>query len=357
MLVLLSKLVGLFLALWLAPIFLSSVGDMEQYVTYSWSGDFLDVITNSTQTIYFLSNVTGGGYLTNALFSAFAAVGVLYPLSKIKSNNIPWEIILICYFPSVLTWTSPVGKEAPVVLGLGLILGWGLSIISAQRSSAVALFSGLFLVTLFKPHYLVPLLIGWTLYLCSSFDHRVISLRQALVLSVLLVIVIVTALLNWTQLDTLFFSLETHFSPDSSTTRQSIWNETGDFIYSIPYGVYLAFIAVTPHELLQQNWRAPLLISFCESVLLIFIFIHLLSRDKWGKGRQMWFVGLVIVLLFWFVHHPFGALNSGSAMRYRSGFLPFLVTLLYGLSFYSRDGGFINKSGFLKVDLSQVIKK
>jgi hypothetical protein len=41
--------------------------------------------------------------------------------------------------------------------------------------------------------------------------------------------------------------------------------------------------------------------------------------------------GLFFIPVFWilFVHYPFGALNPGSAIRYRSGFYGFLVILFY----------------------------
>ncbi|EOX4329181.1 hypothetical protein ACPF35_003484, partial [Vibrio cholerae] len=51
-----------------------------------------------------------------------------------------------------------------------------------------------------------------------------------------------------------------------------------------------------------------------------------------NTGRlNVYFVGIFLTVSLWalFVHYPFGALNPGSAIRYRENFYAFLVILFY----------------------------
>ena len=93
--------------------------------------------------------------------------------------------------------------------------------------------------------------------------------------------------------------------------------------------MFIAFIGPTFNEALNKPIQ---IISFLESMFILIIFTYLILVNVFNKLRFRIYIFIIIInCFFWFlfVHYPFGILNPGSALRYRSGFYPFLILLLF----------------------------
>ena len=70
-------------------------------------------------------------------------------------------LILLLFMPSVAYWPSSLGKEAVVILGLGLAsLGFARTITNAPLTGAALMGAGIVLVTYVRPHVAIVVLVG-----------------------------------------------------------------------------------------------------------------------------------------------------------------------------------------------------
>jgi hypothetical protein len=96
--------------------------------------------------------------------------------------------------------------------------------------------------------------------------------------------------------------------------------------------MFIGFMGPTVSEALSKPTH---LLAFLESFFILSVFSYALlklSMITINTGRiNMFFVSVFLTATLWilFVHYPFGALNPGSAIRYRENFYGFLVVLFY----------------------------
>ena len=77
------------------------------------------------------------------------------------------------------------------------------------------------------------------------------------------------------------------------------------------------------------------LLVLIESIIVLFVFgvslARLFGMTLRTKTLNMFYMGLFLTVTIWllFVNYPVGALNPGSAVRYRANFFGFLSVLFY----------------------------
>jgi len=222
-------------------------------------------------------------------------------------------------------WTTPVGKEAVTVLGLGLLLGCWFDYRRHRPVSALALIAGVYLVFLFKKQYLFPIISGLIVYKSPFARDKDVPIFGMFLIAFFLMLF---CSVYWTELNYLFITFDKYFDPSANSTRASIWRNDGDFLLQMPLGIWLSFMGFTPFELIENN-KLTNYFFFGESIILSLILATLMNPKRWIHKAKSYHSAIVILLFFLIVHYPFGALNAGSAARYRSGFIPFLVFFLY----------------------------
>jgi hypothetical protein len=124
-----------------------------------------------------------------------------------------------------------------------------------------------------------------------------------------------------------------HFSLEAGSTRENtIWVNDFDVFWNAPYGMLISFFGPTINEALSKPTH---LFAFLESLFIVLVFFYgllKLTLISINTGRlNVYYLGVFLTAMLWilFVHYPFGALNPGSAIRYREGFYAFLVILFY----------------------------
>ena len=135
-------------------------------------------------------------------------------------------------------------------------------------------------------------------------------------------------------IDELSFSMYAHFNPSGagSTREISVFENQYDIFFQAHYGMIVAFIGPSFDELVDKPVFIPF---FIEGVALLALLTFLNWREYANvlvKGKiNVLFFTIVFFTLFWFlfVHYPFGVFNPGSATRYRSNFIHFLVIFVF----------------------------
>ncbi|GGN38554.1 hypothetical protein GCM10011350_38620 [Marinomonas arctica] len=111
-----------------------------------------------------------------------------------------------------------------------------------------------------------------------------------------------------------------------------MWVYDFDVFRNAPYGMFIGFFGPTLLEALSKPTH---FLAFIESMIIVGVFLYgslKLILISLNTGRMnVYFFGIFLTVSLWilFVHYPFGALNPGSAIRYRENFYAFLVILFY----------------------------
>lgn len=336
-----TKALGMVGGWYLAPRFLSSVGDHEAYVSGHHALDDMQNLDglNSTAVVGTLSLIFGGGAISDYAFATLGAVGI-WLVARYGAVNISLgKLLLAIALPSTMLWTSITGKEAIVVLALGAVFGSWMHAWVRDRwslTSTLLCAGGVAVTMLFKPHYLLPLFGFWFVL----YGGRWLGIAHGLIRFFLLLCMLLASMIaGWDAI--VWFSEEIirHFSFDANATRVPPWTDALGFVAYAPLGAIIALLGPTPSEVLQ-SLSIHYVIAGIEAAVIVAGFLWL-WRDVLRTIPDTTVIWALIALLVLFagVHYPFGILNPGSAIRYRSGFLPiiFLVLALIPILYHQRQ--------------------
>ena len=326
----------MFLALFVYAKF-TTLGDTQSYISgqaYNYS-DY--VFFNSTNIITLLAHNFAkffGQVGANFPFVLLSFFGIYYAVKRLAlSNRELFFLLALLSLPSFGIWTSIASKEAMSVFFMGIILGFLIDIIKQNPIKNYLLVGfAFYLCAVFKPQYLIGIF-SLLIFLCV---YRIFSLRAVgqLVLLGLFFFCSCTALYIFRhQINELSFMIPAHFSMEAGSTRENtIWVNDFDVFWNAPYGMFIGFMGPTISEALTKPAH---FLAFLESLFILAIFLYALLRLLFisvNIGRfNIFYVSVFLIPALWilFVHYPFGALNPGSAIRYRENFYAFLVILIY----------------------------
>ncbi|WP_369920484.1 hypothetical protein AB8E32_20440 [Marinomonas polaris] len=275
-----------------------------------------------------------GPVLANIPFLVLSIIGVYYPVSRLNlTKNQLISLLTLLSLPSFGVWTSIISKEAVGVFFLGVILGFFIDYIKRKPNKRYFLVVFcVYLCALFKPQYLAAIAALFTfVFISRKFALR--GFGKTVLLILFFVFSFFALYLFRNEINELSFIIPLHFSLDAGSTRENtIWVNDFDVFRNAPYGMFIAFFGPTVSEALSKPTH---LLVFIESAIIIGIFLFALLQLLMvtiNTGRlNVFFVGVFLTASLWilFVHYPFGALNPGSAIRYRENFYAFLVILFY----------------------------
>jgi hypothetical protein len=269
-------------------------------------------------------------------FAVLSFFGVIYPLSKISiTKSQLMGVLLLLSLPSFGVWTSVASKEAVSVFFMGVILAAYFDVFEGNDIKNKALLVvAVYLAVIFKPQYMISIgaIFSFT-YVSRRLQLK--GLGKLFILSLSIFIGSFVLYFFRDMIDDLSRIMPRHFSLDGGSTRENdIWIEKYDVFKNAPYGMYLSFVGPTFKEALSKPthmlaWVESMIIltAFGLWMLKYFLFVARSSR------LNIMFISGFGLVVFWilFVHYPFGALNPGSAIRYREAFYAFLVCLFFYL--------------------------
>lgn len=320
----------------------TQLGDTNHYLSnksiYSH-----DIFTNSTVFMYYWGGVLGP-FLGSILFLLLAFFGVVYAVEKAEfCYKTKIFIIIVLSFPSFGMWSSIVSKEAIMVFASGIILGIYFDIMKNKRPSIFLLTTAIFIFYIFKPHLLAAV----AALLVSGYFYT--FFRQHVLLFLLIVGGAYAALnsiliIYSVEIQQIFQTIPNSFHLENTSTRVNIyWTDQDSFLSSAPIGMFLSLWGPTWSEVIQEKLKS---IYFLESSILTFILLLTLYKIAFNNCREHLLNPVLIISIFSvlflliFANHPFGTLNAGSALRYRSNvylYLVLLITFLYKQSQNARN--------------------
>jgi hypothetical protein len=275
--------------------------------------------------------------LINIAFQSLAFYGIIRLLLAIE---LPLRrvFLVICLLPSFNLWTSVAGKEAVTVFSLGVLCSLFVEYYSNRARLGVIHLIAAFIMGVMKPHYFAGLMF---LFATTWLSKRVLQ-KEALVLITGLSSLIVLVVFSQ-KVDDLSFEVQSHFPYEKArSTRELFWTQPYDVFWKAGEGMYLSFTGPTLDEALRQPLH---MISFIESAMLVGLLCGMLM---WRFARIPIYSFLIgFFTLFWtlFSNYPFGVMNPGSAVRYRSGYLLLVITVfvfvLSRRAFVSWQAGYV----------------
>jgi hypothetical protein len=275
----------------------------------------------------FLSGVAGP-FFAHFIFGLFSVIGFFYYYAR---GGRSWLILLFLLLPSSLVWTSIVGKEALFFGGMGLCLFiWSKFLVERlDWLDWAGLIFGISLCLFMRPHYGIALL--W-LFASTSLLKKYGGSTALLLLFGYIFLGVLINYFAWGEL------LDRGFGAIDSAGRASRFDsfeiEPGStqgfekFKDLVPLGIIFGVVGPLPSELINRIEFSPF---FLEGVLiLMFPFTGVLIMHKLNFCfnplffKIFWWCLLPGIFFLMVIHAPFGILNPGSAIRWRTNFEQFL---------------------------------
>lgn len=328
----------LFFAWTLFAVFLysrfSGLGDSQAYLTGAYDDDEHQlrtiVIQGLAEAVF---AVVHNDLLSHLVFSAWAATGVLYMVKNARlHDSYRWPLLMILLMPNFGVWASVIGRESVFVgfLGffMGAVLGYWRRPAFHRAMLAIACIGGM---TFIRSPYGAGMAIFFLMFLMYRSGPR---MHLSTGVQVLLLMGIAALVLSaiWPYLDSYITEdvlprAKRYFSLSSDNTRTWIDLETtGEYLSSLWWSLPLALVGPTPAEVLARPVTVPFFISGLVVLFSVLNSIRVAFGAPAGRARKVlvlgWFPAMMLILI---AYVPFGIYNSGSAIRYASCFLPFIV--------------------------------
>jgi hypothetical protein len=268
-------------------------------------------------------------------FMLLAFYGVYYAVDRLNLYSYSTYILILFSLPNFGVWTSILGKEAVGCFFCAVLAVLIIKNLNGRYKLKFIDYAALYVCAVFKPQYLLFILQALTfISVTKRFkDKRFFPLALGLIVVGLNIGVIYY---YRDLIDSLAKGMAIHFSSNNpnlahSTRSEEPWLVPYGFFHEAPYGIFIAFFGPTVSEMLAKP--AQLIAGLESAVMLICFALLLLPRLQYNFTRLRFnpvlFISYFLIFAgILFIHYPFGFLNPGSAIRYRSNFYGLFVLLL-----------------------------
>ena len=264
----------------------------------------------------------GNPILINIGFQTVAFIGIIALLQAAKP--VPrTRLAFLFLLPSFTFWSSIASKEALVVFFLcissaGILRIWYGE--SRLKIFHVVAFAAIYAL---KPHYIPALayLFG------TSWAARYVRQPAALALILGLSSLSFLYITKDTVAQLVFKYIQPAFSGTGVTfNRPVFWETPADIFLKAPEGMFRSLLGPTFQEALSGHIFH--FVSFVESAAILSVIIWFAVRGLVRMPAFTFVVGTFTTFWMLFPTYPFGAMNGGSAIRYRAGYIVVLFVLV-----------------------------
>jgi hypothetical protein len=246
------------------------------------------------------------------------------------------ENILLLYglglFPSILFWSSILGKDPVVLLGISLYAYGAVGWYCFKRVRYIFVLAVGVTVAIFIRLWLGPILLfPLAIFILSSV--RGIFLRVIFATFLILAFLFLTGqFMDEFALDSVNDLLETTTKLSSSFSHGGSAQEVGfeftgisSMIAFMPLGAFTALFRPLPGEV--HNFFG--LLAGLENLLLLILLFLAVIRVRWHKLREPLIIWAILLIIIWASAYGFVSYqNLGTAVRYKLQILPILLGLL-----------------------------
>lgn len=261
----------------------------------------------------------GSDLLVYMCFQSIAFVGLVKVLMSLEPS-IRKRATIILLLPSFSVWSSIPSKEVFVVFAAGVICSYVVDMYYKRERLTLLILIAFLTLAIFKTHYMIAF--GF-LVIVSKLAGYV--RQKAFFAFVSGIVSLIPLYLFRDRVDELSFQIIPHFAVGfGRMTREAPWVEQYDVFWKAPYGMFQSFFGPTLREASEGILQ---LASFIESTILMGILLFLLLRRLADIPAYNFILGLFATFWMLFPTYPLGIMNPGSAVRYRTGYLVFMVVI------------------------------
>jgi hypothetical protein len=301
---------------------------------------------------------TGTGASRLAGFFFFAWLGMLGQILcwrafriGVPSGDSKRYAVLVLLFPSMLYWPSSIGKEAWMLLTIGLTAYGVARVLRRLRWGLTLTFVGIVGVTMVRPHIalilLASLLVALTLMRWPSDSTLAPVLRFGAI-----VVVVIATLVVVNQTET-FFGVESLDRESVQQTLSSTELQTAqgsssftpvpvDTPVDLPFAAGTVLFRPLPWEATNTQMLATAAEGLLLAVLCLVSWRRIASVPRLLRSTPFVTFALAYVVLFIYAFSSFA--NFGILARQRTQVFPFLFVLLALPVLASRRGSFVERS-------------
>lgn len=242
-----------------------------------------------------------------------------------------WVFYLLAFEPSLTFWTSSIGKEAVMLLAVGLYSYFTMTWWRTRRLGyLLGVVAALPLAALVRP-WMGAILALPLIFLCYRAQRRVVTR---------LVTIVVTGAIVWMAFPFLLSMFYLEATQDITeqvagfASRFNAGNSAGlpiflcgpvDILSYAPIGIFSALFRPLPGEV--PNLFG--LVAGVENLFMLGLLARAMMRARLGDLRNPLLAWAACIVLFWaFIYGFVSSQNLGTAVRYRTQIFPILLGLL-----------------------------
>ena len=307
---------------------------------------------NMIRLVMFLSTFTGPYY--NALKVVFAFLGLLGSWAFYRAvvialgQPVPVAFYWLAFFPSILFWSSILGKDPLIFLFLGLCAyGAARALIRGEPIGIPIIAVALFLT--YNVRAWTAMMAGGTLIAALFFRRGYAVQRLALILVTVPALTIgwepikdVFHIKDWSSLEALFITLTegqtvksewTIYQADFGGVQRTAGAEEvveqiqrGNVGSALPVIIFSGLF----RPLVFEARNGFMVISGLENACLLFLVLVAIKRFRWAYWQEPFVTWPILLSLLWATFY--GAIllaNFGAGVRYKLQVLPFMVIFLF----------------------------
>jgi hypothetical protein len=244
-------------------------------------------------------------------YQTLAFIGI-YKLMMSVDSTVRKPLALLLVMPSFNLWSSIASKESIIVFSMCIVCTFVVQSYYNRGRISILLIVSLYILYVFKPHYLISIIFLFGAVVVTP------HVKQRAFLALLAgVVSLVPLYLFRERIDALTEVITEHFIGFGSSTRVEFWLEPYDVFWRAWYGMFQGFFGPTLSEASSGILH---LTSFIESSVIIIVLGYYFFRALPSLPVYNIVVGLFTLFWILFPNYPFGILNPGSAIRYRTGY-------------------------------------
>ena len=291
---------------------------------------------NLVAALWYLEHklISLGSYHSQKILCAYLGLAAIYLFYRGLAAQIehlsPRTLLYLGLFPSVLFWSSILGKDPINLLGSALFFYGALSFMRGWNPLFLApILAGLlitaFIRTWLVPMLVVPLLLGFTATIGSRFVR------------ILVVAAVIAGLLFAIQRSAGMIAQESSEALASVNQMSRSWarggsageipelNSWGAMLRFLPYGMFTALFRPLPGEVLNPFG----LLAGLENAVILVLLALAIRKPARGAWKSPLVIALCSFVLIWAMAYAFiSPQNLGSAVRFRLQVMPMMIFIL-----------------------------
>ncbi len=268
-------------------------------------------------------------FFISTLFNLIGSLGIIIlyaTLKEIESNKKNFLLLLsFILFPSILFWTSTIGKEAIAFTAISIIL-WSLKNININRNKFIFIFS-LFLLFISKPYIFIIVICSIIILLILNRNISVfykIPILFIIIPPLYYIFSLIVQYITGYDIFTFIYNLENWYY-----SVKNVFASTNSFVDD-HFFIKLFYIFTLPS--IFSSYNLSFFISSLENLYLLFLVVYvliLIPKSKFKPTNPFITNFCLLFIFFMILFYAFTIFNIGVFVRQKIYVLPFIFYLFY----------------------------